>query len=136
MVLYADRRSHMPVVALQSFIPVLLQHIPEDSSPRILVKPDIPAPSPVRPNDHGAKRGGAAYGPTVVYVLELATILATRDADTVRELGKDVADTLQSVIRQAKHVHPAVVSRALYYLLSLLKASNVSLQIERKRARG
>lgn len=119
----------MPIPSLRSFIPVLLQHVPEESSPRITVKPDMPAPSPVRPNGHRAKHSGASYNPTVVYVLELATMLVTRDADTVRELGKNVADVLQSMIRQARDVHPAVISRALYYLLKLLGASNVSCQI-------
>lgn len=75
-----------------------------------------------------------------MYILELATILATRDAETVKQLGKDVADALQGVVRHAKELHPVIVSRTMYYLLNLLMASNVgypsgSLKVERSRLR-
>jgi hypothetical protein len=67
------------------------------------------------------------YDPSLVFVLELATVLALRDDETVRELAKDVTDALASVIRDTSKHHPVVVARSVYYLLSLLKASNVSL---------
>ncbi len=66
------------------------------------------------------------YDPTVAFVLELATVLALRDAETVEALAKEVADALQTVIRDSAHVHSVVIGRAAYYLLRLLLASNVS----------
>jgi brefeldin A-resistance guanine nucleotide exchange factor 1 len=53
-------------------------------------------------------------------------MLAVRDEETVKELAKDVADALATVIRNASNLHPVVIARAVYYLLVLLKASNVS----------
>lgn len=63
------------------------------------------------------------YDPAVVYVLELATCLALRDQDTVAAVGKHLTDSLQSVIRTAQYAHHIIVSRAIYYLLSLLEQS-------------
>lgn len=115
----------MPTEALQSILDSLLAQIPEDSSPRvILVKPDLPAPSPLRPNGSQARTQSPRYNPSLVFALELATILALRDAETVEKIGKSVADSLQTVIRD-NNVHPVVLSRTVYYLLKVLRESNV-----------
>lgn len=114
--------------ALRSLLSSLLAQIPEDGeSPRVIVvKPETPnSPSP-RTNGTKSKLNRPAYDPSVVFVLELATVLALRDEETVRELAKDVTDALASVIRDASKLHPVVIARSVYYLLSLLKASNVS----------
>ncbi|KAF2083553.1 Sec7-domain-containing protein [Saccharata proteae CBS 121410] len=117
--------SKMPVETLHSLIQTLLSQIPEDSSPRlIVVKPELPAPSPLRPNGSKAKPKGVVYDPSLVFVLELATVLVMRNAEAVEALGKDVGDALQAVIRDASNVHPVVLSRAIYYLLNILRASN------------
>lgn len=115
----------MPLEVLKSFLTILLEQIPEETSPRVIVvKADLPPQSP-RPN--GSKTASSkrpAYDPSQVYVLELATVLATRDRETVEEVGKDVAGALQTIIRDASNTHPVVVSRAAYYLLALLRTSN------------
>ncbi|KAK5164735.1 hypothetical protein LTR04_001630, partial [Oleoguttula sp. CCFEE 6159] len=117
--------SHMPLDSLKSLVSSLISQIPEDNSPRVIVvKPELPAPSPVRPNGQKPRLNTPAYDPRLAYVLELATILALRDRETIESLGKEVADALQTVIRDASSVHPVVVSRAAYYLLSLLRTSN------------
>ncbi|EKG16735.1 SEC7-like protein [Macrophomina phaseolina MS6] len=116
--------SRMPIEALQSILDSLLAQIPEDSSPRVItVKPDLPAPSPLRPNGSKARTQGMQYDPSLVFALELATVLALRDAETVEKLGKSVADALQTVLRD-NNVHPVVLSRTVYYLLKLLRESN------------
>ncbi|EOD48214.1 putative sec7 domain-containing protein [Neofusicoccum parvum UCRNP2] len=116
--------SRMPIEALQSVLDSLLAQIPEDSSPRVMVvKPDLPAPSPLRPNGSKVRTQGPQYDPSLVFALELATILALRDAETVEKLGKSVADALQTVIRD-NNVHPVVLSRTVYYLLRVLRESN------------
>lgn len=103
----------------------LLSHVPEDTSPRVIVvKPEMPAPSPLRPNGMKAQHETPVYDPALVYVLELATILALRDEETISALGADAADALQVVIRDAERLHHVTTSRAVFYLLSLLRASN------------
>ena len=120
--------SQLPVESLRSLLMSLLEQIPEDGSPRVIVvKPELPSgPSP-RPNGNRAKSNRPTYDPSLVFVLELATVLALRDEETVKELAKDVTDALNTVIRDAPKLHPVVIARSVYYLLSLLKASNVSL---------
>ncbi|KAJ4368168.1 GDP/GTP exchange factor for ARF [Neocucurbitaria cava] len=116
--------SQLPLEALRSLLTSLLEHIPEDGSPRVIVvKPEIPGASP-RSNGPRLKGKGPLYEPSLVFVLELATVLALRDDETVRELAKDVTDALASVIRDAPKHHYVVIARSVYYLLSLLKASN------------
>jgi brefeldin A-resistance guanine nucleotide exchange factor 1 len=116
--------SQLPVESLRSLLASLLEYLPEDGSPRVIVvKPEIPGASP-RTNGPRQKGKGPIYDPSLVFVLELATVLALRDDETVKELAKDVTDALGSVIRDAPKHHYVVIARAVYYLLSLLKASN------------
>lgn len=119
--------SQLPVESLRSLLMSLLEQIPEDGSPRVIVvKPELPNTSNARPNGNKAKLNRPTYDPSLVFVLELATVLAVRDNETVKELAKDITDALASVIRDASKLHPVVIARSVYYLLSLLKASNVS----------
>jgi golgi-specific brefeldin A-resistance guanine nucleotide exchange factor 1 len=118
--------SELPVESLKSLTMSLLAHLPEHDSPRVIaVKPEMPAPTPLRAN--GTKNAGPelpVYDPAVVYVLELATILALRDEETITVLGSDVAEALQAVIADADRLHPVALSRTVFYLLALLRASN------------
>ena len=118
--------SELPVGSLKSLTSSLLAHMPEHDSPRVIaVKPEMPAPTPLRAN--GTKTTGVdspVYDPAVVYVLELATILALRNEETISVLGSDVAEALQTVISDAKRLHPVSLSRTVFYVLSLLRASN------------
>ncbi|KAF2121528.1 cytohesin-2 [Lophiotrema nucula] len=117
--------SQLPVDSLRSLLLSLLEQIPEDGSPRVIVvKPEIPGAAAPRPNGNRAKANRPTYDPSLLFVLELATVLATRDEETVEQLAKDVVDALQSVIRDASKQHPVVIARSVYYLLSLLKSSN------------
>ncbi|KAL5113966.1 GDP/GTP exchange factor for ARF [Pleosporales sp. CAS-2024a] len=117
--------SQLPVEALRSLLTSLLEHIPEDGEPRVIVvKPEMPGAANTRPNVPRKAGKGPLYDPSLVFVLELATVLALRDDETVKELAKDVTDALASVIRDTSKHHVVVVARSVYYLLSLLKASN------------
>jgi brefeldin A-resistance guanine nucleotide exchange factor 1 len=60
-----------------------------------------------------------------VYILELATIIAMRDEETIALIGQGVADALQNVVRDASNVHPLVISRVVFYVLQLLNRSQV-----------
>lgn len=121
-----NSHSALPVDSLKAVIDTLLSQIPEDSSPSVItVKPDLPPTSP-RTSGTRRKANAPVYDPTMVFVLELATILTLKDEETVRELGKDVASALESVIRNASNVHYVAISRVVYYLLTLLRSSDVS----------
>lgn len=118
----------MPSESLVDLVNALLEQLPEQSSPVVIVvKPDRPPPAPARPNGQRANPG-PQYDPALVFVLELATIVAMRDAETIVAVGKLVSDTLYNVVRNAVKVHPLVLTRAVYYLLHLLNASQVKWQ--------
>ncbi|KAE9962249.1 hypothetical protein BLS_000590 [Venturia inaequalis] len=118
------RITALPVESLRSVIDTLLSQIPEDSSPSVItVKPDLPPTSP-RTSGTRRKANTPTYDPTMVYVLELATILTLKDEESVRELGKDVAGVLEAVIRNASNVHYVAISRVVYYILTLLRSSD------------
>lgn len=88
------------------------------------VKPDIPAPKPIRPNGQKQNAQGPAYDPGQLFILEFATLLAIRDSDTVATLGRDLSVLLMGIIRDPTHVHPLTLSRAVYYMLMLLRVSH------------
>lgn len=117
--------SKMPLDSLRALQSTLLAALPEDSSPQIIVvKPDLPAPTPVRPNGSKAKSTAVAYEPSVVFVLELCTMLSARDEKAIAELGQPLANSLSAIVRDSTHNHPVATSRAAYYLLSFLRASH------------
>lgn len=117
----------MPVEGLQTLVRALLSHLPEDPSSGIItLKPD--AAPPVTLNGQKLMADGPVYNPATVYILELSTVLALRDEETVQVLGSEVADALQNVIRDAANYHNTMISRAVFYLLNLLQASYVSLR--------
>lgn len=92
----------------------------------IVVKPTLPAQNSIRPEADRINLDSSGYDPATVYVLELATIISLRDRDTIEVLGEDVFEALHNKIRNATSAHPVVVSRAVFYLLSLLCISHVS----------
>jgi golgi-specific brefeldin A-resistance guanine nucleotide exchange factor 1 len=113
----------LPVESLKPLVESLLSTLPDESSPAVIVvKPEVP-PS-VAPNGDRPVDRGPVYDPGAVYVLELATILALRDSDTLEALGRPVGDALQDIVRDASNRHHMVIARAVYYLFSLLQAGH------------
>ncbi len=118
----------MPPESRQSLVQALLNKLPEPASPVVIsVRPERPVTSPSRTNGHRTNPSTPSYDPSLVFVLELATIFATRDQRSVALMGQAVADALQTIIRDAANVHPMVLSRAIFYLLYLLNVSQVSI---------
>ena len=114
----------MPPSSRQSLVHALLSFLPEQSSPVVIsVRPDQPRPTPIRTNGQRKQKLDLSYDPSLVFVLELVTILATRDTESVAMMGQPVADALQNVVRDSSNVHPLALSRAVYYMLLLLEAS-------------
>ncbi|MCJ1357907.1 MAG: GDP/GTP exchange factor for ARF [Icmadophila ericetorum] len=115
----------IPSECLASLVHALLDQLPEDAAPVVItVKPDPSSPGLPKPNGHRTNPGALAYDPSVVYILELSTMLAIRDETATIAVGKDVAETLQNIVRAASNTHPLTVLRAVYYLLHLLNASH------------
>ncbi|KAF8463526.1 hypothetical protein BDZ91DRAFT_698450 [Kalaharituber pfeilii] len=113
---------NLDITSLTCLVESLCALLPEVGNPLIIHKPD-PATIPSSVNTTFLDKN-PKYDPAVVYVLELATCLALRDPDATATLGKQVADLLQSVLRGAAYAHHIIVSRSIYYLLSLLERSH------------
>ncbi|KAL8719313.1 MAG: hypothetical protein Q9225_003677 [Loekoesia sp. 1 TL-2023] len=115
--------TQMPPRATKDLTLALLEQLPQDSSPAVIVvKPERPS-SPVKTNGPRQGNRGPAYDPSLVYVLELITLLAIRDGSNLAAVGELVADALQNIIRNATNTHFMVLSRAVFYLLLLLQKS-------------
>lgn len=80
---------------------------------------------PTSPANHVKASSTPAYDPAPVYVLELCTVLALRDAASVQLVGKRVVDALQEMLRDVTRFHPILIGRATFYLFKLLRASYV-----------
>lgn len=114
----------MPAPALRPLILALLSHLPEDPTSLVITVKGSNETTPVAGRKTGTMKG-PVYDPAAVYILELCTVLALRDAETTKIVGNDVADALQSVIRQSSGYHNILVARSMFYLLHLLRASHV-----------
>jgi golgi-specific brefeldin A-resistance guanine nucleotide exchange factor 1 len=114
----------MPAQALQYLGRALLSQLPEDPASAIItVKSE--SVSAVAANGQKRTSEGPLYDPAIVYILELCTILALRDEESITALGRDVAGALQNVLRDGLSYHQTMVSRAVFYTLNLLRASYV-----------
>lgn len=117
----------MPPEGRQSVVQALLKKLPEPASPVVIsVRPERHAPAPIRTNGHRTNPSSPTYDPSLVFMLELATILATRDQKSVALIGQATGDALQAIVRDPANVHPLILSRAVFYLLYILDASQVS----------
>lgn len=111
---------NMPIESLQHLVEALLAQLPDDpSSIGFSVKSENDAPAP---SNGQSSKSGPLYDPAMVYILELCTVLALRDQETVEALGADVAEALQNVLRHAASYHFIMISRTLLYQLHLLHA--------------
>ncbi|KAL9039278.1 MAG: hypothetical protein Q9180_002625, partial [Flavoplaca navasiana] len=115
--------TQMPPRATKDLTLALLEQLPKDSGPVVgVVKPERPAPTT---HMNGQRQGnrGPAYDPSLLYVLELITVLATRDDENFATVGELVADAIQTIVRDAANIHSMVLARAVFYLLLLLQKS-------------
>lgn len=117
----------MPLSSLTNLIDALLMELPEENaSAVIVVKTERPPSAGPRSSSVKSDLTSPGYNPGMLYTLELATVLATRDEQTVEAVGENLAGSLEGIVRDARNVHPLIVSRVLYYLLNFLRLSYVS----------
>ncbi|KAI0450865.1 Sec7-domain-containing protein [Xylaria acuta] len=117
--------SNLPVPALLPLMEALLDQLPDDESstvPVITVKPESVPSSPASAGNKAAHTK-PTYDPAVVYILEFCTVLALKSSETIKSLGKPVAEALQAILRNSSRYHSALVSRTAYYQFNILKAS-------------
>ncbi|KAL8765404.1 MAG: hypothetical protein Q9209_007510 [Squamulea sp. 1 TL-2023] len=115
--------TQMPPRATKDLTLALLEQLPQDSCPVVIVvKPERPA-APPRVNGQRQGNRGPAYDPSLLYILELITVLAIRDDANFAAVGELVADAIQNIVRNAANVHSMVLARAVFYLLLLLQKS-------------
>ncbi|KAL1902276.1 GDP/GTP exchange factor for ARF [Sporothrix stenoceras] len=110
--------------SLEALVDALLDQIPEDNATGVVIKvksDNVPPTSPANPNNKPAST--PPYEPGPVYILEFCTLLALRNEDSVKLVGKRVVDALQGILRDVSRFHPIFIGRATYYLFTLLKAS-------------
>ncbi|CAP95598.1 Pc21g07010 [Penicillium rubens Wisconsin 54-1255] len=114
----------LPLSSLEMLVEALLSLLPEENAPAVIVvKPERPTPTSRAANGR-ADPNQPKYDPSMVFVLELATVLTLRDEKTLEALGENLATTLQTLVRDAKNLHPLTVSRVVSYLLNLLRLSH------------
>ncbi|KAK2044112.1 Sec7 domain-containing protein [Colletotrichum somersetense] len=107
---------------LEPLVGALLDALPEDHSPTVIVVKSENAPAAPM-NGQKPAQTSVMYDPAMAYILEFSTVLALRDQDTVQLVGKRVIEALQAVLRDAGNYHYIIVSRATFYLLKLLQVS-------------
>ncbi|CAI7608892.1 unnamed protein product [Penicillium discolor] len=114
----------LPLSSLEMLVEALLSLLPEENAPAVIVvKSERPAPTSRAANSR-ADPNQPKYDPSMIFVLELATVLTLRDEKTLEVLGENLATTLQTLVRDAKNLHPLTVSRVVSYLLNLLRLSH------------
>lgn len=120
----ANCSSNLPIDTLKPLVQALLSQVPDDPSSIVIIPKTENEPSAQSNGQRPIK--GPMYDPSLVYVLELCTVLALRDEETVSALGSDIAEALQNIMRNQKSWHAILTSRTIFYILNLLHASYVS----------
>ncbi|MCJ1313116.1 GDP/GTP exchange factor for ARF [Agyrium rufum] len=113
----------LPIDSLRTLVLALLDELPENPSPVVItVKSDPSSPNSAKTNGH--RTTSSKYDPNAVFILELVTLLAIRDSESIDAVGKDVSEALQNTIRDGANVHPMTISRTIFYLFHVLKQSH------------
>ncbi|KAF3483496.1 Sec7 domain-containing protein [Arthroderma uncinatum] len=120
--LFTNLRN-MPLDSVVLFVESLLAELPDSGAAVIVVKSERPVPNLQRSESSKTDKNKPAYKPGVLYILELATVLTLRDKATIERLGDQLTVALQDIVRDAKNIHHLTLSRAVYYLLTLLRHS-------------
>ncbi|EGX95734.1 cytohesin-2 [Cordyceps militaris CM01] len=112
--------AKLPIATTKLIVTGLLEQLPDDDSATIMSVKQDNMPNPP-PSVHTAATGPPKYDPSVAYILEFSTLLATRDPESVEEMAEEVFRTVQGILRHASQWHAVTVSRAVFYALRILK---------------
>ncbi|KAE8350615.1 hypothetical protein BDV28DRAFT_138780 [Aspergillus coremiiformis] len=110
----------LPVSTVSTIVETALALLPEETAPAVIVvKSERP-----RSTNGRLDASKSNYDPGMMYLLELATILALRDQTTLEAVGERLLTSLQAFMRDARNLHSLALSRIIYYLLNLLRLSH------------
>ncbi|TWU78927.1 GDP/GTP exchange factor for ARF [Metarhizium rileyi] len=113
---------NLPAPVAAGLVQALLDRIPEnDQAAVITVKQDSIPPVPTHPQAQVAVQ--PTYDPSVAYILEFCTVVAIRNDELIRVMGKPVFDAVLGLLRDPTQWHPITLSRAISHALSILKSS-------------
>ncbi|CEJ95123.1 Putative Cytohesin-2 [[Torrubiella] hemipterigena] len=104
-----------PVAAL--LVEALLDQLPEDDNTTIISVKQEGVPTASSNTTQATK-----YDPSVAYILEFCTIMATRDSESIEAMAKPVFDRLHGLLKDATKWHAITVARTTYYAMNILKA--------------
>ncbi|KAI1002701.1 Uncharacterized protein K3495_g5501 [Podosphaera aphanis] len=108
--------------ALKPLVKVLLAKLPNDPSDVIItIKTD--AEIALHDNQKLSTKS-IAYDPAIVYLLEFSTILAIQNQATINAVGEEVSGALYNILRNGSNFHWILVSRTIFYIFHLLRASH------------
>ncbi|QMW45171.1 hypothetical protein G4B11_008591 [Aspergillus flavus] len=111
----------LPLSTVSTVVDTVLTLLPEESAPAVIV---VKSERPSRSANGRLDANKSNYDPGMIYLLELATILALRDQTTLEAVGERLLASLQAFMRDARNLHPLALSRIIYYLLNLLRLSH------------
>lgn len=115
----------LPTATTKLIVSALLEQLPDDDNATIMSVKQDNMPNPPS-NGHGLSTGPPKYDPSVAYILEFTTMLATRDTESIDEMAEPVFQTVQGILRDSSQWHAITVSRAVFYALRILKEGFVS----------
>ncbi|RKF65669.1 Uncharacterized protein GcC1_117003 [Golovinomyces cichoracearum] len=110
----------LPIKNLEVLVKALLERMPNDPSSMIIT---VKKEAEVSTESLKTPTKGPVYDPALVYLLEFSIQIALQNNDTVTAMGGDVSRALFNFLRNPSHYHWILVSRAVFYLLTLLRAS-------------
>ncbi|TQS32534.1 hypothetical protein Golomagni_07147, partial [Golovinomyces magnicellulatus] len=116
---FANVAKLSPEAAME-LVEALLEQLPEDDSTTIIGAKEEAAATAAASGQAPASQPHK-YDPSVSYILEFCTIIATRDSLSMELMGQQVFDQIQVLLRESSQWHPITVSRAVYYALQILK---------------
>ncbi|KAJ4155394.1 hypothetical protein LMH87_000641 [Akanthomyces muscarius] len=112
--------AKLPLASTKLIVSGLLDQLPEDDSTNIMSVKHENLPNPP-PSNHSTATGPLKYDPSIAYVLEFCTLLATRDTESIDEMAELVFQRVQGILRHSAQWHAITVSRAVFYALRILK---------------
>ena len=114
----------LPANVASSIVHLILDQLPDESSPIVIVKPERPPPS--QPDASRPAPDATGYHPGTLFLLEFATTLVLREESTIDAAGESLNARLQTLVRDAANLHPLLAARTIHYLLRLLQRGYVS----------
>lgn len=112
--------------ASRSLVSALLEGITIDAPENAADLSNSPTPPTLKSRDistpiNSSESQEKPYDPSMLFLLEVATSLAIRNEESMRDLSAEVSEYCNEILRQRKHLHRILVERTLIYLMAIHK---------------